>query len=260
MSRLADSDVLDRVRQAITTAEEKGERRPGRGRLVKDIPGASTHQVREALRLLKQNIIDAAAAGNTETKSTDAASNVAGDSSADPADNDEPAGASSIQLAPTSASTQHPKPWPLVLIGVAAAVAVWSGWVDLGRMTGFGLVQPLPGLVDNFWINTAIVLPIGIEAYGGYALRTWLSSAVLSIRTRTYARWSALTSLVVGAGAQVASHLMHASELTRAPAWVTVLVSCVPVLVLGLATGLATLVRQDIAAAPGRPFVTISGH
>ena len=42
------------------------------------------------------------------------------------------------------------------------------------------MVQPLPGVVDGLWINTAIVLPIGIEAYGGYALRTWLSSAALS--------------------------------------------------------------------------------
>ncbi|OLF13483.1 hypothetical protein [Actinophytocola xanthii] len=138
-----------------------------------------------------------------------------------------------------------PSAWPLAFIGLAAAVAVWGGWVDLGRFTGFGLVQPLPGLVDDFRINTAIVLPIGIEAYGGYALRTWLSSAALSARTRSYARWSALVSLAVGGGAQVASHLMKAHDITVAPWWVTVVVSCVPVAVLGLATGLATLVRQD---------------
>jgi hypothetical protein len=99
--------------------------------------------------------------------------------------------------------------------------------------------------VDEFWINTAIVLPVGIEAYGGYALRTWLSSAALSGRTRSYAGWSALVSLMVGGGAQVASHLLTASGITIAPWWVTVVVSCVPVAVLGLATGLATLVRQD---------------
>jgi hypothetical protein len=135
----------------------------------------------------------------------------------------------------------------LVLIGLAAAVAVWSGWVELGQLTGFGLVRPLPGLWDGE-VNTALVLPVGMEAYGGYALRTWLSSAGLSERTRRYARWSALASLVVGAGAQVASHLMRAADVTSAPPLVTILVACVPVAVLGLATGLATLVRRDAPA------------
>lgn len=73
-------------------------------------------------------------------------------------------------------------------------MAVWGGWAELGRYTGFGMVQPLPGLVDSFWINTAIVLPVSIEAYGSYALRVWLSSATLSERTRRYARWSALAA------------------------------------------------------------------
>jgi cytochrome bd-type quinol oxidase subunit 2 len=101
------------------------------------------------------------------------------------------------------------------------------------------------------WINTAIVLPLSIEAYGSYALRVWLSSATLSEPTRHYARWSALASLVVGAGAQVASHLMRAATITSAPWQVTVVVACVPVAVLGLATGLATLVHQD-TTSPSR--------
>jgi hypothetical protein len=36
-------------------------------------------------------------------------------------------------------------------------------------MTGFGLVRPLPGLSDSLRINTAITLPVGVEAYGAYA-------------------------------------------------------------------------------------------
>jgi hypothetical protein len=40
---------------------------------------------------------------------------------------------------------------------------------------------------------------------------------------------------------------MDAAGGTAAPWWVTTLVACVPVLVVGLATGLATLVRQDAA-------------
>lgn len=41
--------------------------------------------------------------------------------------------------------------WPLAVMAVPAAVAVWSGWVGIGQMTGFGLVHPLPGL----WAQTA---------------------------------------------------------------------------------------------------------
>jgi hypothetical protein len=86
------------------------------------------------------------------------------------------------------------------LIGLAAAAAVWGGWVDPGKFTGFGMVQPLPGLVDEFWINTAIVLPVGIEAHGGHALRTWWSSAALSARAPSYAGRSALVSPVAELG------------------------------------------------------------
>jgi hypothetical protein len=141
-----------------------------------------------------------------------------------------------------------PGRWPLALIGIAAAVAIWGGWVDLGQLTGFGIMHPLPGLpgwLGDLRIDTAIVLPIGIEAYGLYALRVHLSSAVLSARTRDYARRSAWASLGVGAGAQVASHLLSAAGITAAPWGVTVVVACVPVAVLGLATGLAARVRRD---------------
>jgi hypothetical protein len=36
--------------------------------------------------------------------------------------------------------------WPLLLLAVPAAVAVWSGWVGIGELTGFGQVHPLPGI------------------------------------------------------------------------------------------------------------------
>ena len=38
--------------------------------------------------------------------------------------------------------------WPLFLIAAPAAVAVWSGWVGLGEMCGFGPVDLLPGIGD----------------------------------------------------------------------------------------------------------------
>jgi hypothetical protein len=31
--------------------------------------------------------------------------------------------------------------WPLFLIAAPAAVSIWSGWVGLGSLCGFGLVH-----------------------------------------------------------------------------------------------------------------------
>ena len=75
--------------------------------------------------------------------------------------------------------------WPLVLIAAPAAVAVWSGWVGLGSLCGFGIVHPLPGIADGFQLNTAITLPIGIESNGAYALAAWLVPGPGSRETRT---------------------------------------------------------------------------
>jgi hypothetical protein len=67
--------------------------------------------------------------------------------------------------------------WPLVLIAAPAAAAMWSGWVGLGSLCGFGIVHPLPGIVGGFELNTAITLPVGVEAYGALALGAWLTRA-----------------------------------------------------------------------------------
>ena len=132
----------------------------------------------------------------------------------------------------------------MILIGVAAAFSVWAGWVGLGGMTGFGPVKPLPGIWDSLTINSAIVLPISVEAYGTYALRRWLTPGA-SRRTSIYAGVSAISSLVVGGAAQVAYHLLKAAGYTRAPWQVVMAVSLVPVVVLALASILAKLVAVD---------------
>jgi hypothetical protein len=83
--------------------------------------------------------------------------------------------------------------WPLLVLAVPAAVAVWSGWMGIGRMTGFGLVRPLPGIWDSLRIETAVTLPVGVEAYAAYALRAWLAPGrQVSRRTRRFAGWSAM--------------------------------------------------------------------
>ncbi|MEO3780927.1 ABC transporter permease [Micromonospora sp. B11E3] len=140
---------------------------------------------------------------------------------------------------------RRPVVWPVVLMALGAFVAVWSGWVGLGRMTGFGMVDLLPGIVDpGSWatIDSAITLPIGVEAYAAYALYVWLSGRVPD-RARRFAKWSAIASLTVGALGQVAYHLLAANGITAAPWWITTLVSCLPVAVLGMGAALAHLVR-----------------
>jgi hypothetical protein len=133
--------------------------------------------------------------------------------------------------------------WPLGLIGAPAAVAVWSGWVGLGQLCGFGVIHPLPGIWDAARINTAITLPIGVEAYGAYALGAWLTPGT-SERARRFARWSAIGALALGMLGQVAYHLLAAVHATSAPWPVTMLVSCLPVIALALGTALAHLLRE----------------
>ncbi|MEV1156928.1 ABC transporter permease [Micromonospora chokoriensis] len=132
--------------------------------------------------------------------------------------------------------------WPVVLLALPAFVAIWSGWVGLGGLTGFGIVHPLPGIWDSFSINSAITLPIGVETYGAYALYVWLSGRVPE-RARRFAKWSALGSLSIGALGQVAYHLLEAAGVTSAPWWITTAVACLPVAVLGMGAALAHLVR-----------------
>jgi hypothetical protein len=139
--------------------------------------------------------------------------------------------------------------WPLFLIAAPAAVAVWSGWVGLGLLCGFGPIHPLPGLVGGFTINTAITLPVGVEAYGAYAMGAWLHPHTPP-NVRTFARRSALGSLALGMAGQVIYHLLNAAHAATAPWPVVMLVSCLPVLTLGFGGALTHLLRGGHAPAP----------
>jgi hypothetical protein len=136
------------------------------------------------------------------------------------------------------------KTWPLYLLAAPAMVAIWSGWVGLGGLTGFGMVHPLPGIWDSLTLNTAITLPVGMDTYAAYALRVWLSGSVPA-RARRFAKWSAIGSLVLGALGQVAYHLMAAAQMQSAPWQITTLVSCVPVAVFGMGAALVHLIRDN---------------
>src|SRR6266576_1870997 len=83
-------------------------------------------------------------------------------------------GAASPPDGASAPATPRPvRRWPLVLIAAPAAVAIWSGWVGLGELCGFGPVRLLPG-ITGWTLNTAITLPIGVEAYAAYALGAWM--------------------------------------------------------------------------------------
>lgn len=135
--------------------------------------------------------------------------------------------------------------WPVLLLALPAFVAVWSGWVGLGELTGFGVVHPLPGIWDSLSLNTAITLPIGVESYAAYALSVCLDSAGAPRRARRFAAWSAVGSLVVGMAGQGAYHLMTAEHVTHAPWPIVTVVACLPVAVLGMGAALAHLIRAS---------------
>jgi hypothetical protein len=140
--------------------------------------------------------------------------------------------------------------WPLLVLAVPAAAEVWSGWVGIAQKTGFGDVPLLPGIWSSLHLDTAVTLPVGVETYAAYALRAWLAGGhAVSDRTRGFARWSAICSFALGMAGQVAFHLMDQDHVTRAPWGITTLVSCLPVLVLGMGTALAHMLREDAAAA-----------
>jgi hypothetical protein len=145
--------------------------------------------------------------------------------------------------------------WPLILIASPAAVAIWSGWVGLGGMCGFGLVQPFPGIV-SWHLDTAITLPVGVEAYGAFALGVWLRPNSIPEAARAFAKRSAIGALVTGATGQVIFHLLSAAHEQRAPWPVVMLVACLPIAVVGFGAGLIHLLRadeteQEAAVEPG---------
>ena len=143
--------------------------------------------------------------------------------------------------APAAAGRALPR-WPLFLIGSPAAVAVWSGWVGLGGLCGFGVIHPLPGIWDGLHLDTAITLPIGVEAYGVYALGAWLTPGTAE-PARRFARGSAIGALLLGMAGQVIYHLLAAAHAARAPWPVVMLVSCMPVVALGFGAALTHLLR-----------------
>jgi hypothetical protein len=126
-------------------------------------------------------------------------------------------------------------------------VEVWSGWIGLGSLCGFGEIRPLPGIWDGLQINTVLTLPIGMEAYAGFALYVWLASSA-GESVRTFACRSAIGAFILSCLGQMTYHLLAAKHLLRAPSLVVVLVACLPVAVLAFAATLTHLIHADARA------------
>ncbi|RZQ62249.1 hypothetical protein [Amycolatopsis suaedae] len=242
--------VRDRVRTALAIADQNGQPRPDRAELARQTR-ATERAVYEALVEL-----DKEKANNNGTPAH-VNGNKAEPSSSNPVKRKAATVKQKLTTTRKPTSKRPHRPWPLLIIGLGAAVAVWSGWVGLGQMAGFGVIQLLPGIWDDLRLNTAIVLPLSVEAYAAYALHVWLGitpatksrstkTKPRSNRTLRFARTSAIASLAIGAVAQVAYHLMSAAGYTRAPWPIVMLVAIIPVVVLGLASALAKLVSNDI--------------
>ncbi len=140
-----------------------------------------------------------------------------------------------------------PKRWPVLLLCLPAFVAIWGGWVGLGAMTGFGVINLLPGMVrDGGWatVNTAVTLPIGLETYAAYALHAALNTTRKGT-LRTFAIWSGVASLVLGGSGQLAYHVMESFGVVTAPWWITAIVATIPVAVLGAGAALAALMNRE---------------
>jgi hypothetical protein len=163
---------------------------------------------------------------------------------------DQSGGMDEDRCAAVTSSRTAVRSWPLLVLAVPAAAEVWSGWVGIAKLTGFGMVSPLPGSWPSLHLDTSITLPVGVEAYAAYALRAWLAGEhAVSPQTRRFAKWSAMLSFALGMAGQVTYHLLAGAGVTRAPWAITMIVSCLPVLVLAMGTTLAHMLRDDARAA-----------
>jgi hypothetical protein len=159
------------------------------------------------------------------------------------------------QVMESATSRKKRRKWPLLVMGAGASVTLWSGWVGLGKFTGFGEVHPLPGIWDSFHLNTAITLPVGMEAYAAYGVGVWLDRDNPA-RARRFACWSSIAALMLGMVGQVAYHELVAHQQRAAPGWLVAAVACLPVVVVAMAAILHHLQGEESAVVPDVPEPT----
>ncbi|MGX7823545.1 ABC transporter permease [Actinokineospora sp. 24-640] len=264
---MTNGTLVDAVRTRVADDLARTGVRPGRRRLARDL-GVTEHAVRQALDALAaeqksrhqpSDVLRSGATPSDAPAGEDTPAHLTPNPPGRPTGEPEPSHAHppvvvdhtpGEPITETAAARARPggrvhpaRRWPLLLIALPAFVAIWGGWVGLGRMAGFGPVEPLPGIA-TFTIDLAITLPISVEVYSAFALSVWLSGRAHGQAARQFASWSALSSLLVGAAGQVAYHLMEAAGTTVAPWWVTAVVATLPVGTLGMAAALHHLIAE----------------
>ena len=136
--------------------------------------------------------------------------------------------------------------WPLLVLAVPAAAEVWSGWVGIAQKTGFGAGPPAAGHL--------VLAPPG---HGHHppgrrrVLRGLRAARLAGHRARDQRPdppvRQVVRDLLLRARHGRAGRLPPdgPGRVTRAPWGITTLVSCLPVLVLGMGTALAHMLRDD---------------
>ena len=120
--------------------------------------------------------------------------------------------------------------------------------------------RELRRLLDSAQLDQPVHIDAAIAARMAHPY-TWLlgrwltTSTTISARTRTFARHSAIGSLLLGMAGQIAYHLLAQNHTTHAPWAIATAVSCPPVLVLGMGAALTHLLHGDAHSPLVRPTV-----
>ena len=125
-----------------------------------------------------------------------------------------------------------------------------------GRLTGFGMVSPLPGIWPSLHLDTSITLPVGVAAYA--ASRARLAGPRPGDQRPDLPVRQMVGDLLVRARHGRAGGLSPDGSGRDGPGAgspFTTIVSCLPVLVLAMGTALAHMLRADAGATdtPAQP-------
>jgi hypothetical protein len=137
----------------------------------------------------------------------------------------------------------------IAIVGVAAAVSSWAGWVGLALMAGWTQSVGLGDTGVRLWL--AWLLPIAVDVYALVAARVWMRLPWVSPSTRSFARWTTLATVALGVAANVVYHVSdthsagtasHTADLSLA---IVVATASLPPLMLGAVAHLSALMNSD---------------
>lgn len=130
------------------------------------------------------------------------------------------------------------------VVGVAALVSSWAGWMGLAESAGW--TQHI--VVHDVTLRLSWLLPVAVDVYAVVAARVWIRLPGLSAATRRFAAGSTIAGVALGVLANVTFHL--ASHPTGKLLYlVAIVVAALPPIMLAVVAHLAALVAKDRARA-----------